>query len=266
MNGMTWKCVLLGGAACALSGCVYLDDAIKVANLANGVGSPSPAPSAAATPAPAPAPAAEPVVPPQANSQWASAEALSGMFALAFSNMGFVYGGTELKPGEYIRLGSTNQEENSNRPGWFERARLKDDASGSQWWRVKFAGDQTNSITVEGLYSPSLQKLVRMRALLPGEAVPREFACDNVQPMPPTRAMSPKSVGGVDAGVESVTVPAGTFRAHHFKVEHGGDGLDWWISDTVPGGLVKMSGRTSSGGTMQLQAYGTNATSELGSF
>jgi hypothetical protein len=50
----------------------------------------------------------------------------------------------------------------------------------------------------------------------------------------------------------------------------GGGSLDWWISDQVPGGLVKQFAKSSSddshgAAVLQLEAYGTGAVSELGS-
>jgi hypothetical protein len=266
MRAMSWKGALLSGAV-ALGGCATVDDALRAANLANGVTTTTTTSSAPAEPAPAPAaeptPAPEPA---QSSGQWASPEALYGMFVMAFSNMGFAYGGAELKPGEYIRLGSDQEQTSEHRPAWFERARLKDDANGHQWWRVSFAGEQNESIVLEALYAPEQQKLLRLRAKLPGEAAPREFPVDTLQPVPPGRSVSPKQMGATDVGTESVTVPAGTFSAHHYQMAHAGDGIDWWIADAIPGGLVKMSGRSRGGGALQLQAYGTNATTQLGSF
>ena len=63
----------------------------------------------------------------------------------------------------------------------------------------------------------------------------------------------------VDMGVESVTVPAGTFTAQHWKFGDGEDAYDMWISKGVgPYGVVKgLSPETE----MVLVAYGDGATS-----
>lgn len=59
-------------------------------------------------------------------------------------------------------------------------------------------------------------------------------------------------------GEETVTVPAGEFRAQHFS---GPDG-DTWVSKDVPGWrMVKMV--TKDGATMELMALGTGAKNEI---
>jgi len=61
-----------------------------------------------------------------------------------------------------------------------------------------------------------------------------------------------------ELGSEEVTVPAGTFRARHFRGA-GEDAGDVWIAD-VPFGMVKL---VQPNGTMELVRYGTDAESLL---
>jgi len=49
---------------------------------------------------------------------------------------------------------------------------------------------------------------------------------------------------GQDLGSESVTVPAGTFVAEHYRAKDGGD--VWAVKDVPPWGLVKFQGKDSS--------------------
>lgn len=59
-------------------------------------------------------------------------------------------------------------------------------------------------------------------------------------------------------GVETVSVPAGSFKAHHYS---GPDG-HMWLAPKVPGmGMVKME--TGDGDTMVLTAVGTGAKNEI---
>lgn len=55
-------------------------------------------------------------------------------------------------------------------------------------------------------------------------------------------------------GWESVTVPAGTFRALHVRTDEGGDA---WVTRDVPFGMVKV--REKNGVTMVLTGRGTGA-------
>jgi len=61
-----------------------------------------------------------------------------------------------------------------------------------------------------------------------------------------------------ELGIEEVTVPAGTFRARHFR-GGGEDAGDVWIAD-VPFGMVKL---VQPDGGMELVRYGTDAESLL---
>lgn len=59
-------------------------------------------------------------------------------------------------------------------------------------------------------------------------------------------------------GVETVQVPAGSFRAVHFR---GKDGSEGWASQDVPFSLVKAVQK--GGGTMVLTGHGTGAKSSI---
>jgi hypothetical protein len=68
---------------------------------------------------------------------------------------------------------------------------------------------------------------------------------------------------GTVVGWESVTVPAGTFRALH--VRDAKDSGDAWIAPALPFALVKaaMGGAEGDSGDMVLTAHGTGAKSEI---
>ena len=59
-------------------------------------------------------------------------------------------------------------------------------------------------------------------------------------------------------GWESVTVPAGTFRALHIRTEDGGEA---WIAHEVPFGMVQVKSR--NGFVMVLTGRGTGAKSSI---
>jgi hypothetical protein len=79
---------------------------------------------------------------------------------------------------------------------------------------------------------------------------------------PPTTGETgvPKQPEGkvVDLGIESVTVPAGTFQARHTQYTSDDTAVDCWVAaDIGPYGVVKM---TSGDTETVLAAYGTDAT------
>lgn len=62
-------------------------------------------------------------------------------------------------------------------------------------------------------------------------------------------------------GTESVTVPAGTFTAQHYRSQGSNGTTDMWIStDVTPYGMVKM---TNADTTMELKKVLTNETSHI---
>ncbi|MCD4690499.1 hypothetical protein K8S17_03470, partial [bacterium] len=63
----------------------------------------------------------------------------------------------------------------------------------------------------------------------------------------------------VDMGVETITVPAGTFKAHHWRIESDEITFDMWHSgDVGPYGMVK---NTSEDFEMVLTGHGDDAKS-----
>jgi hypothetical protein len=274
MTASIWKRALVL-AALTLGGCATLQEVAGTV-ATNSAG--NAASNAAAPSYPPPAPAAEPAAastsptpPPSAGagggpaSAWASPAFAPGMVMMAFRPMGMPLGGPDLKPGEYVRLGFGDGA-NRDRPAFFERARLADDG-GNTSWRVKFGAASGESVTIEATFSAD-GRVVRVREKAPGEASPRDLPTDNFMGVAAMQRqqMTPATMGATEAGTESVTVPAGTFQAHHFVLSRGSASVEWWVSEAVPGGLVKLSvqdGSANRTGLLQLDAYGQNATSEL---
>jgi hypothetical protein len=70
---------------------------------------------------------------------------------------------------------------------------------------------------------------------------------------------------------ESVTVPAGTFSCRYYVYSPTpSEILEWWISDQVPGGIVKFVFREGKGAPpgveMVLVKFGQNAKTVLSSY
>jgi len=60
----------------------------------------------------------------------------------------------------------------------------------------------------------------------------------------------------VDLGEESVTVPAGTFTARHYRGDEG----DMWLSPKMSFFIIKATGKD---GSIELSGHGTDATSQI---
>jgi hypothetical protein len=94
---------------------------------------------------------------------------------------------------------------------------------------------------------PAMRMSAQMRQMMVGR-MPRDQiaeACRNAQM---TRV-----------GEESVTVPAGTFKAVHYRDASSGN--DVWVSESIPFGLVKT--KMARGGEIVLSGQGSDAKSQI---
>lgn len=186
------------------------------------------------------------------------------------------------KPGEWTKWTITTADSDEQQET--EKAFLGKTAEGAEWWRFKTItsykeDDKTvaDTVVLESLFKPEagneqMQQLVRMRGKFPGQTeaqemlVPDQWGMWNLNGamgMKPTK----ESVEGATVGVETVTTPAGTFKARHVRFGQGGGTIDWWLDDTAVGGWVKFSATDNEKNpqyTMQLIGKGTGAKSELG--
>ena len=81
------------------------------------------------------------------------------------------------------------------------------------------------------------------------------------QPSPATPGAGSNGGRGELVGTESVTVPAGTFTAQHYRSQGSNGTTDIWTSsDVTPYGMVKM---TNADTTMELKKVLTNETSHI---
>ncbi len=197
------------------------------------------------------------------------------LFTMAFHSGSYTFQGTEYEPGEWTRWRMTEVDE-SEQPE-LERAFLHRAQDGKEWWRVKFiseGGEGRDSISVEAQFDPTTGELVRMRSRMPGDTEAQEMPVEEgtfgyVAP----RRLTAESLEGATVGTASVRVPAGTYSARHVRYGSGYGTYEWWLSDQVPGGMVKYGtsyrdretdGLDPHNWTVELIASGRGATSELG--
>jgi len=181
-------------------------------------------------------------------------------------------------PGDWTRWRITTDEDGDVQET--ERAFIGRPTDGGEWWRTRTItkhDDGADTVTLEALFKPEtgneyLQRLVRMRAKLPGNPEPQEMIVpEQWTTWNMMGAFSGKptaeSLEGATVGTESVTTPAGIFSAKHVRFGQGGGTLDWWLSESTTGGWIKFSAIDNEKKpqyTMELIGKGTGAKSELG--
>lgn len=199
------------------------------------------------------------------------------LFTLAFHSGSYTFESADYEPGEWTRW-RMQGDDMDGPPPELERAFLHRQDDGKEWWRVKFvsqAEEGQDSLTVEALFDPTTGEFLRMRGKMPGDTAAQEMPVEEgtygyVEP----RRLTAESLEGATMGTESVSVPAGSYRAQH--VRYGGTGTgtyEWWLVEDVPGGMVKYGrhyeereaeGMDPYNWTVELLESGTNAESQLG--
>lgn len=203
------------------------------------------------------------------------------VFALAFNQGGYAVNETPYKPGEWTRWSIPNKDADKDAPKelLLERAYLFDDKDGNQWWKVKFVGDPNkpadSTMIVEALFDKANYTLLRMRSKMPNEKEGKEVPVTQATYYVPPQQLTKQSLEGATKGVETVVVPAGTFRAKHVVFSDGAGGTaEWFLADRIPGGNVKFVSTGPKSGeegapdpenyVMNLVTHGKGAQSELG--
>lgn len=160
-----------------------------------------------------------------------------------------------------------------------ERALLKREADGSEWWRIKsinVSPESSDTISLESLFkkldeSGVAMQVVRMRGKLPGDTEAKELMVPQHLSMLSMTAFpfkpTAESIQGATVGTESVKVGAASYAAKHIKFGSAGGHMEWWLADKAPGGVVRVqfSGDGSDEKwTMEMTGAGSGAKSELG--
>lgn len=196
------------------------------------------------------------------------------VFSMAFGSGGYALGQSGYRPGEYTRWSIPNDDSQA-KESTMERAYLFNDRDGNQWWKVKWVLDASDAarstLIVEALFEKGTWKLLRERVKMPNETEGKEVPVDEASYYQPPRQLTKQSLEGGTVGVERVSVPAGSFTAKHLSYGDMSGNVDFWMVDSVPGGVVKYGHGTKGGGDddtrnwqMLLVAYGKGASSELG--
>lgn len=185
------------------------------------------------------------------------------LFSLGFHSGSYTFEERAYEPGEWTRWVVEGDDSTE-----MERAFIARTDEGGEWWRVKYADrEEGEAIVLEGLFSADRNELIRLRAQMPGEDEPSELPVQEgsygyAAPI----KLTEESVAGATVGTETIRVPAGSFKARHIRYGSGSGTIEWWLTDQVPGGLVRYSTHQADGEsvTVELTAHGHGAVSELG--
>jgi hypothetical protein len=201
------------------------------------------------------------------------------LMQMAFNSQGYALssGTRDYQPGEYTEWAvlSTEDDVPENQ---MRRALLRRTGEGQEWWQVVYEDNASDDIIImEALFSENQQQMLRLRTQFPDDEGPQEVPVDNQNYQPP-RVLTAESIEGATEGRETIQVPAGRFDASRVRFGIGGAEEVWWLSDRVPGGVVQhqvssgdddapdeAEGMPVNAYTMQLQSYGSGASSRLGS-
>ncbi len=159
------------------------------------------------------------------------------IFSYTFTAGGYWLGEEAYKEGEYTKF---KWQPTDDEPVIMEKAFLKRLDDGNEWWRVSWADNDGDTWIYEALLSPTEEKMIRLRARdVDGNEGEVPLTEESVY-VPPA-AVSDESIKGATVGREEVKTPAGTFTADHvvFMSSAGEGNIEWWITDKVPGGVVK---------------------------
>jgi hypothetical protein len=185
-------------------------------------------------------------------------------FNYAFSAGGLWAGQRGYEPGEYTKFEWVME---NDEPIVMERAYLKQQDDGKQWWRVIWEDSEGEWIW-EALIDPDTSQMVRMRAR-DADGNEGEVPVSGQAVYMAPAELTEESVQGATVGSERITVPAGTFQSDHVVFMTGDGQAEFWLARQVPGGVVKyLISRKGEGDiwSSELLEYGANAKTVLKSY
>lgn len=211
-----------------------------------------------------------------------------GLFQILFYQGGYSFQFSGYEPGQYTRWDAQGLAQGD----WFEKALLKREEDGSEWWRVESRGTDEDGkpveLIIEALFGPEKdgggRQILRMRAKYPhkdeAQEVPVREQDGETWAMNTSYALTKESAEGMKIGSETLKLPAGTFETAHLRTSSIAteDALNWWVTEQdVPGRVVQYSQEVvdedgegphaESVYKVTLLKYGQDATvSKLGTF
>lgn len=205
-----------------------------------------------------------------------------GLMQLLFYQGGYSTELGEYQPGQY----TVWQSDNADFGQTLERAFLRREEDGREWWRMEaYSKDEDSGeefhLVMEALFrveEDGTRHIRRLRVKYPNDPEAQEVPIteDNAsQWVVRADRLTEESMEGMKVGAETVTVPAGTFNTLRYRTSgasHAQVESNWWVAEAdVPGRVVRFEhinrGDSSNVQTVELVQYGNDATeSALGVF
>ncbi|MBW1811036.1 MAG: hypothetical protein JRJ87_22795 [Deltaproteobacteria bacterium] len=179
------------------------------------------------------------------------------------------------QPGQWTKwshqIEQASKSEGPEQPLHVEKAFLKRNADGSEWWRLKALGKGPDETFVfEALFSAERTQIVRMLAKMGDNPVTEITFEEGEASFPAPSAFEDTWINDHTQGTVSLAAGTLSFSANHvqFKTPDGAGQVDFYFSADVPGGLIKYQFSNTQGDkySIQLSGHGSNAVSELGAF
>lgn len=197
-----------------------------------------------------------------------------GLFAAYFWAGGFWLAQQPYQPGEWTMWQHTvieAKESKVEQPLKVEKAFLRRNEDGSEWWRIKAFGKEAEDIIVlEALFAADHSQIVRLLARIGQDPVSQVEFAEGENAVPSPNTMTDEWINSHLAG--EVQLATGTLQvsARHirFTTADGSGEANFYLAPGVPGGLVKyeFTGADGSRYTVAMVGHGTGATTELGAY
>jgi hypothetical protein len=189
------------------------------------------------------------------------------IFSYSFSVGGFWLGTTPYQPGDWTKFEFKSKDDPTVT---IEKAFLKKNDDGREWWRVTWSDDQETWVYEALIGSDGQLYRLRARDAKGNEGEVPVTEGSGMIYAPPTQ-LTKDSIQGASTGKEDVKTAAGTFNADHIVyMATGGEGqVEFWTTDKVPGGAVKYQITDKKEGavwTCTLKEMGKDAKTILKSF
>jgi hypothetical protein len=190
------------------------------------------------------------------------------LFNYAFAANGMWPAEANYEEGEWVQYEMSAAGDGDAAFRTLERAFLKTTEDGQEWWRVK-AEQEEDTWVYEALLDPEDGDVVRLRSKDPEGNVGEVPVTERTVYQEPQQ-LTEESVEGATVGNESVDTPAGSFTARKVQFEGGmgGGNTTWYLSEEVPGHVVRyrVQGNQGNAWISTLSDYGSDATTTLDSF
>ncbi len=189
-------------------------------------------------------------------------------FNYAFAANGMWPAEATYEEGEWVEYQFETAEGEDSGVQTLQRAFLKTTEEGNEWWRVK-AEQQESTWVYEALIDPERGEVVRLRSKDPEGNVGEVPVTERTVYQSPQR-LTEESIEGATVGTTQIDTPAGSYSAREvrYKGGMGGSAVVWFLSEEVPGHVVRyrVEGEEGTTWVSTLSDYGSSATTTLDSY